>query len=287
MKAFLKLLLKVIILFLIIIVGVYIGMQYGFKIHNSDINEVNNLTENEKIDSDNDSNVSQNGFIITYEDEEYIAKTKKGYIAVSNKRNLPNIKNKNNQEVADNIKNELVKISDKYWDSVKEQSDEYVLDHEDYINDDTDLGVSYIYNSGFKNDKIISFTLTTEGSMGGVGWSGYEIYNFDITTGELLSLKDIVEDYDKTIDFITFEMEKHVKAEGLYDGVKEYVGVMEKTTLRKRIEEYIDSGIWQFEDDSFIVTMPKYSIGNGAMGLITCSIDIKDMNEYLKTDYQI
>ena len=285
--------LRFILLILTLIFGIYLGYKYNENIGRfidkdkaDDINIADNTelikNTNTIIENDEISNL-----IITFEDEEYISKTKKGFIAVSNKRNIPKIKSKNNQKAADNIVKELIEISDNYWDAVKEQSDEYTTDQGDQIKNDSDIGVSYIFSTGFTNDKIISFVLETSGSMGGVGWNGYEVYNFDVNTGEKLLLKDISIDYSETIDFISSEMEKHVKAEGLYDGVKEYVEVMENSSLRQEIEKYMDSGIWYFENNSFKVSMPKYSIGNGAMGIITCSIDVKKINEYLKSEYKM
>ena len=293
MKNFLRVILTLIILTL----GIFIGINYNeyrglIESNNLVINTLNNNTIIEKEEhnsySNNENNVSniENDFIITFKEEENVAKTPKGYIAITNKRNVPAIESKNNPESAKKIENELLKISDTMWTNVNENADEYALDMDEYLESNSEIGVSYIISTGWKNDKIITFNIETIGSMGGVTWDGYEGYNFDINTGDRLTLKSIVSDYSQFTTFLAGKMEKSIKEQGLLDDVKEYISMEEGTTIEDKLIEYEDSGNWYFEDDKLVIAMPKYSIGYGAMGTIITNIKIEDINKYLKDNYK-
>ena len=204
--------LRFIFIIIILAVGIYIGINYNEHrrtIENNNLVNNNNVIEKEenRSYSNNENTVSntENDFIITFKEEENVVKTPKGFIAITNKRNVPKIENKNNPEAAKKIENELLKISDAMWNSVNKNADEYALDMDEYVDSDSELGVSYIISVGKQNDKIITFNIETIGSMGGVPWDNYEGYNFDIDTGDRLTLKSISNDYSKFTKFITGE----------------------------------------------------------------------------------
>lgn len=290
MKNFLRFIFVIIIL----AVGIYIGINYNEHrrtIKNNNLLNNNNVIEKEenRSYSNNENTVSntENDFIITFKEEENVVKTPKGFIAITNKRNVPKIENKNNPEAAKKIENELLKISDAMWNSVNKNADEYALGMDEYLDSNSEIGVSYIISTGNQNDKIITFNIETSGSMGGVSWDNYEGYNFDIDTGDRLTLKSISNDYSKFTKFITGEMEKSIKEQGILDDVKEYISMEEGATLENKLIEYEKSGNWYFEDDKLVIAMPKYSIGYGAMGTIITNIKIEDINEHLKDKYKL
>ncbi len=290
MKNFLRFIFVIIIL----AVGIYIGINYNEHrraIENNNLLNNNNVIEKEenRSYSNNENTVSntENDFIITFKEEENVVKTPKGFIAITNKRNVPKIENKNNPEAAKKIENELLKISDAMWNSVNKNADEYALGMDEYLDSNSEIGVSYIISTGNQNDKIITFNIETSGSMGGVSWDNYEGYNFDIDTGDRLTLKSISNDYSKFTKFITGEMEKSIKEQGILDDVKEYISMEEGATLENKLIEYEKSGNWYFEDDKLVIAMPKYSIGYGAMGTIITNIKIEDINEHLKDKYKL
>ena len=285
--------LRFIFIIIILAVGIYIGINYNEHrrtIENNNLVNNNNVIEKEenRSYSNNENTVSnnENDFIITFKEEENVVKTPKGFIAITNKRNVPKIENKNNPEAAKKIENELLKISDAMWNSVNKNADEYALGMDEYLDSNSEIGVSYIISTGNQNDKIITFNIETSGSMGGVSWDNYEGYNFDIDTGDRLTLKSISNDYSKFTKFITGEMEKSIKEQGILDDVKEYISMEEGATLENKLIEYENSGNWYFEDDRLVIAMPKYSIGYGAMGTIITNIKIEDINKYLKDNYK-
>mgnify|MGYP002626570574 CR=1 FL=1 len=285
--------LRFIFILIILAVGIYIGINYkeyrrAREENTVAANNINDNIANEIAEKNSNTNTektdinSKNDFVITYKDEEKIAKTKKGYIAITNKRNVPTIESKNNPDAAKKIEKELIKISDKMWNEVNENADEYAVDMDNYLDSNSEIGVSYIISTGFKNDKIITFNFETIGSMGGVPWDGYS----DIKTGERLTLKSISNNYSKFTKYIADEMEESIDSQGLLDDVKEYISLEEGTTLEDKLIEYEESGNWYFKDDKLMIDMPKYSIGYGAMGTISTDIKVKDINEYLKDEYK-
>lgn len=218
---------------------------------------------------------------ITYTEENYETKNKNNVVITKNTRNIPDIKYSSNQQSADKIKKSLIDFSDSEWNNnIKYAADELV---EDGIYDDLTeydgLGASLILENSKITNHRITFYLSLSGCFGGVGWNGYYGYNYDITTGELLTLESISDNNSKLMDTIKTEINKklnELKAEiEIYDKSEEEINIL----INKE-------GNWYFTDSGIEIIFQEYEISNGASGTIIVTIDKNLINDYLKDEYK-
>ena len=266
------LLLIIIILILVTFITLLITNTITFNISKNNNATGDNNTNNNKVVEEEKINT----FDISYTEEEVTYKSKNGYIWGRSKRNLPVIKNKNNQKSADNIATKLTKFSNDMWTQVSDPN--YAIDWE--IENDESWGVSYIFKTGVVTDNRLTFELPGEGSMGGVSWTSYAGYNFDAITGELLTLEQISNDYDIFKTFLIKEASNHIET------IRDTRCI--NTDYQNNIEEIIVfDGNWYFQANSLTLVFPKYSIACGAGGVITVDIEKDKVNSYLKDEYKI
>ena len=226
-------------------------------------------TTSQKNDSKDDE--KKNSYVITYEDEEYTTKNKDDVENTKSKRNIVRVKNENHSDAANLIENKLNEISDKNWVEIKKTAD----DSDE--NPNTGLGVNYLIETGVITDNRLTFITNTDGTFGGVQWKDNAGYNFDATTGKILSLEDIgtgVFDYlySKSIS----EIEKNSDGSCLEGDWKD-----------RAKEELNKEGNWYFTTAGMKVIFPKYSIACGANGITAIDINKNDINSYLYDKYKI
>ena len=239
---------------------------------------INTSNENSTVNMNNTTNSlenSNNYFKISYKEEIYISKKENGENSHKNKRNLPVIKNENNQSVASKIEKSLIQISDKNWNVIKQSSDDY---KETSYTD----GVNYILSTYRISDKYIVFRANQSGSFGGVTWTGEELYNYDTKTGKLLSLSNVSKDYNSLLSTIISKTEKYIKENSI-----ELQGNA-LTNLNATIKKIVaQNGNWGFSNDGMEFIFPKYSISSGADGVITIKLNKNEINQYLLENYNI
>lgn len=242
-----------------------------------------NISKNKDVTGDYNTNNNEvvekekiNTFDISYTEEEVVYKSKNGYIWGRSKRNLPIIKNKNNQNAADKIATKLTKFSDDMWAQVSAPN--YAIDWE--IENDESWGVSYIFKTGVVTDNRLTFELLGEGSMGGVSWTSHAGYDFNAVTGELLTLEQISNDYNIFKTFLVKEAGDYIET------IKDTSCI--NSDYQNNIEEIIAfDGNWYFQANSLTLVFPKYSIACGAGDVITVDIVKDKVNSYLKNEYKI
>ena len=270
----------ILLTFIVLFASGVISLNVNKESTNNDDNkenivEVEDNKEEEKIN-----------FEITYKEEVYTTKNNDGGIVATNKRSLPVISSKNNQNIADKIVNKLTSISNEFWNnSIKKTSDEMKDSGYDR------LGVNYLYSTGVVNENRLSFILTMSGSFGGVSWDDVKGYNFDAKTGELLTFENISLNkenfknvmYSKIINYIennydtTTFLKQDCNGNGCFD-----------VTWQELVSKYLNyEGIWYFTDNGITVKFPKHSLADGATGIVSADIDKNDINSYLKDEYKI
>jgi len=270
-----------ILLFIIIALIPILGIVYfkGFvnkDNSNSETTALNNTAQEEQEQSTiQQPQQDENGeYEITYKDEVYKSYNQKGGVSFENKRNLPIIKNTSNQSAADEIVKALIAVSNERWDEITNASDEF----KDAPNGTG--GVNYLLSTYSVNDKYIVFKAERTGSFGGAGWTAEEYYNFDAKTGKRLTLKSISSSYndlEKIIINKTVEYIKNNNIAVIVDSVE--------TAIRELISS--EDGIWGITKQGIEIKLPKDSIGQGADGIITVSINKTDVNKYLLDNYEI
>lgn len=218
---------------------------------------------------------------IVFEEEKYVTKNKKGIKLSENTRTIPKITFSSNQKAADKIAKSLKEISDKEWtnnikvaaDDLKE--DEIYENAEEYEG----LGATLYFNNEPNISRIMTFTLTLSGGFGGVGWYNYWGYSYDVTTGELLTLKTLTDNYSKFEETLLSQVKQELEK------LKSEVEIYDLSD--QQIIDYINqTGNWILTEDGITIIFQKYEIADGATGLISIDIDKSIINKHLKKEYK-
>lgn len=216
---------------------------------------------------------------ITFTKETYDTLNETNTRITNNSRTIPNIIYKENQKVADKIEESLISISNEEWINIKKNADEITNDKELVMEDETQLGAtlnySFLTNNNYQRQ---TFYLSLEGNFGGVNWYNYWGYNYDLKTGDLLTLKTITNDYETLNKLINDEVERKLKE-------LKNINIIENDP--EIINNLINkTGNWMFTKDGIDIIFQKYEIADGASGEIIINIDSSLINEYLKDEYK-
>lgn len=229
-----------------------------------------NVNSNKQnMGTQDNSNEEKNTYTINYKEEVYVTKNSKNVESTKSKRNIIKISNDKNEDAASSIETKLNLISDKQWEEIKNMADETKENTYQVV------GVNYLFKTGIINDNRLTITASMDGDFGGVGWTSDEGYNFDAATGNLLKLNDIgtgVYDYLYNSSINELEKNNYTLIENWKEKVK---------------EELNKDGNWYFTNNGMKINFPKYSITDGASGIITIDIAKEDINQYLFDKYKI
>lgn len=102
--------------------------------------------------------------------------------------------------------------------------------------------------------------------------------NFDVNTGEILSIKDIVKDYDEFKEaastYIIDLLDNSVLAEGLFEDSRDFIKEFD--------EEKLD---WTISQYGINLYFEAYALGSYAMGPIYISLPYNEFDDYMKPEY--
>lgn len=249
----------------------------------TDKQKENELTKEpeEKNDTEN------NDFIITYKGENYLTQNNQKEPTSVSRRNIPTIENKSNPEIAQKIQKSIIAVSDEKWiNDIKSAADEFNAEinngNLDWENEYEEIGAELELKNSYPIKNILLFNLSLSGSFGGVGWSGFWSYNYDITTGNLLTLKDITTDYNKLYSIIKKEVDTEIKN---IESEDEDTLIFDLTD--KEMENLISkTGNWMFTNEGIEIVFQKHEISDGATGMIEVSIEKSLINDLLKENYK-
>lgn len=192
-----------------------------------------------------------------------VKKLKKGNAKYFYKNFIPEISGIN-KTVATSIENQVKRIYDKtYKEILSNTEDDYIMEilDENSKLENYNIGFNVIAEPEYINDKIVTFEYKFRGNLGGVSWDANSGYSFNIKTGELLKLKDIITDGTKYTKIAKNSIMNALKTDSRYD------------TLNNGYEEVVDSTV-KFDEnkevylreDGVVLIIPKYVIGSGANG---------------------
>ncbi len=238
-------------------------------------NEETNIENRVPLEDEKYTNTSSDIDLI-YEKETYTITSDNKKVTISSMRNtIKNTKDDNINKAIDTINSK----TNEYWEELKKQMDEQLetINEEGFENEES-YGVNYLVTD-YSNNKILTFLISTTGSMGGVAWNQEEGYTFLKTTGELLTLSDLCIDENKCKDFLydyfMLQLQEDPRYEHLYEDFKEVV--------RKDI---FTSGNWYLNEKGLVLTVQKYEISDGGDGMFTYTVSYKTLNEYLNEEFK-
>lgn len=192
-----------------------------------------------------------------------VKKLKKGNAKYFYKNFIPEISGIN-KTVATSIENQVKRIYDKtYKEILSNTEDDYIMEilDENSKLENYNIGFNVIAEPEYINDKIVTFEYKFRGNLGGVSWDANSGYSFNIKTGEVLKLKDIITDGTKYTKIAKNSIMNALKTDSRYDTLNNgYEEVVDSTVkFDENKEEYL-------REDGVVLIIPKYVIGSGADG---------------------
>lgn len=180
------------------------------------------------------------------------------------------------------LSDSVAQWQDQKLEEIEQLTDDYVkAADEDRKNMEEFYGYNLSYDILLKrlDSHILSITNTCNTYLGGAHPSYYtEGINFDAATGELLSLKDIVNDYSgfsaAAVSYILDYLSDSVYADGLYPDYEDM------------IPDSVENISWYFSADGLVFVYNTYEIAPYAAGTIEIPLPLAEFSGYLKEKYQ-
>lgn len=240
---------------------------------NLDDNDKNEIIEEDETNKEEEE---KEEFKVSYKTEtlEELTVGEAKYICTGEIPNITGI----NESAAQKMENYLIDVYKEFAKSVYEsytkEDIEEILSYQEGGN----IGFSQSYEVILENEKVVTFKYTRAGSLGGVGWYKETGVTFDIKTGEVIEIEDIVNDEDEYIkaceEYVFKELKKDERFEELNPGYEQIIN--------KDIE--IMEG-YLTEDGIVCAELEKYEISNGAAGEFRFTIPYELVEDYIDSDY--
>ena len=187
-------------------------------------------------------------------------------------------KNEKNKNLIGNINKEIEAYINHFIQDIKSQSDEYSKEYNEELSKSKEDYIKYQYEAysdykvTYNKNNILSIPITTYNFTGGAhGMTYLKSFNYDLSTGDKLSLKDMFKgsvDYKKIVnDYITLEINKNKE---IYFTDKDgFNGISDNQ------EFYIDN-------NGIVVYFQLYDIAPYYVGIPRFNLSNKEFKKYLK-----
>ena len=187
-------------------------------------------------------------------------------------------KDEKSKNIVNNINKEIEEYINNFIQDIKSQSDKYSKEYNEDLSKSKDDYIKYQYEAysdykiTYNKDNILSIPITTYNFTGGAhGMSYLKSFNYDLITGEILSLKDMFKDnidYKKIVnDYINSEIEKN--KDNYFSGKDGFNGISDNQ------EFYIDN-------NGIVVYFQLYDIAPYYVGIPKFEFNNREFKKYLK-----
>jgi len=187
-------------------------------------------------------------------------------------------KDEKSKNIVNNINKEIEEYINNFIQDIKSQSDKYSKEYNEDLSKSKDDYIKYQYEAysdykiTYNKDNILSIPITTYNFTGGAhGMSYLKSFNYDLITGEILSLKDMFKDnidYKKIVnDYINSEIEKN--KDNYFSGKDGFNGISDNQ------EFYIDN-------NGIVVYFQLYDIAPYYVGIPKFELTNREFKKYLK-----
>lgn len=177
------------------------------------------------------------------------------------------------------------------WEDINKQTeDEYIKEiltqmNEYSVNNDygiQDIGFHQSYEVIYLTDKIVTFGYIFEGGLGGVSWGNTSGVSFDLETGDVIEIKNIVKSKEKYIEACKKYVYDELKKDSRYQEVLEMHGNDYQSIIDSAIEQlngyFVKGGI-------VCVEIPKYEIASGASGQFDFKVPYSLVKDLVDSKY--
>lgn len=191
-----------------------------------------------------------------------------------------------NETAANKIEEEIQKINSDIWKDIdKQNTDQSIKDILSGIGDyyeSYEIGFTQSYKVKYLNNYVITFACDFYGGIGGVSWATQSGISFNLKTGDLIKIEDIVTSKNNYITVCKEYVYDELKADSRYAEVVALHG--------KDYEEKINTAIEKLNgyltnEGIVCVEIPKYEIASGASGEFRFTIPYEKVSKYIKEEY--
>ena len=190
------------------------------------------------------------------------------------------------ENVANKIEEELKKWSSNVWnDIINQNSDESIqqlLTGKDGYYESYEIGFTQSYSVQYANYKVITFIHKLDGGIGGVSWANQSGITFDLKTGDVVNIKDIVSSEKNYVDACKKYVYENLKNDSRYEEIVSLHKDDYEEILNASIEKI--SGYF-IEDGIVCIELPKYSIVSGASGEFKYVVPYYAIKKCIKNEY--
>lgn len=185
------------------------------------------------------------------------------------------------KNVAKKIEDNIEKYYKKLWQDIDSQStDSEVYEIINYVDDEIGFKVNPVVI--LKNSKVITFRFDFSGGLGGVSWNTTSGITYDLETGNVVDIEDIVTSKQQYIDTCYDYVVEQIKKDDRYDDVKS----QEYNNWEEVVKSSIQDMDGYFTEEGIVcVTIPKYAIASGASGEFIYAIPYELIKDYINNDY--
>lgn len=193
------------------------------------------------------------------------------------------------QTAADKMEKYLNDWYSDVWKDINSQTeDDYIKELLNQMNESSseygpeDIGFHQSYKVIYVTNKLVTFQYIFEGGLGGVNWNKTSGVSFDLETGDVIEIKNIVTSKDKYIEACKKYVFDELKKDPRYNEVLEMHGNEYEGIINSEIEK-LDG--YLVEDGIVCVEIPKYSIASGASGEFKFTIPYSLVKDYINNKY--
>lgn len=174
------------------------------------------------------------------------------------------------------------------WVDINAQtSDDYIKELLENMNNYSnysgyDIGFHQSYKVVYLTNKLVTFQYIFEGGLGGVGWGNTSGVSFDLQTGDVIEIKNLVTSKNNYIEACKKYAYDELKNDSRYEEVIESHGNDYQSIINSAIEKL---GGYFVEDGIVCAEIPKYDIASGASGEFKFTVPYSLVKDYIDNKY--
>ena len=183
----------------------------------------------------------------------------------------------------DKLENTFQEFNETNWQEVQEIYQEYYQQAMDQYNSQgfSEYDISRKINLLRADNKIVSFTSNEESYLGGAHGSYFvKGMNFNPVTGDLLSLKEVVTDYDQTYEYTKEYLQREVDEEAFFP---DYLDSLEQMFYGEEWQS--DQLSWSLDSQELTLYFNQYVLGPYSSGMFVVEIPFDGDKKLVKEDY--
>lgn len=191
---------------------------------------------------------------------------------------------------AEKIEKKIADIYSEVWKDINAQTeDNYIKELLTQMNKNSgeygpqDIGFHQTVKVIYLADKVVTFQTSLEGGLGGVSWGSASGISFDLETGDVIEVKNMISDKEKYIEACKKSSYESLKKDNRYQEVlqmhgKDYEGIINSSI--EKLEGYLT------EEGIVCAEVDRYSIASGASGEFKFTVPYSAIKDYVNTQNQ-